>query len=184
MQFLTPTQTAILQTLSSGLSISAAADAAGIHRTTVHHWCRTIPEFRDTLDAVKHACIDAVRDAMNELVAPSLAILTQIIHDESASPALRTRTALAVLKFVTSIEKAPSAKGVTAEILSAQATPSEPPAAEIHRNSSLSSPDETDESTQETPSQTPRNAQCPCGSGTKYKRCCGKNAPPVLSRAA
>jgi uncharacterized protein YecA (UPF0149 family) len=26
----------------------------------------------------------------------------------------------------------------------------------------------------------PRSAPCPCGSGEKYKRCCGKNAPPVL----
>ncbi len=31
---------------------------------------------------------------------------------------------------------------------------------------------------------TPRNAQCPCGSGAKFKRCCGLNAPPVLNRAA
>jgi uncharacterized protein YecA (UPF0149 family) len=31
---------------------------------------------------------------------------------------------------------------------------------------------------------TPRNALCPCGSGTKYKRCCGKDAPPVLNLAA
>jgi len=29
--------------------------------------------------------------------------------------------------------------------------------------------------------QTPRSAPCPCKSGEKYKRCCGKNAPPVLS---
>jgi hypothetical protein len=36
----------------------------------------------------------------------------------------------------------------------------------------------------EKPAQTPRNATCPCGSGTKYKRCCGKNAPPVLNKAA
>jgi hypothetical protein len=34
------------------------------------------------------------------------------------------------------------------------------------------------------PKTTPRNAQCPCGSGTKYKRCCGKDAPPVLNQAA
>jgi hypothetical protein len=34
------------------------------------------------------------------------------------------------------------------------------------------------------PKTTPRNAQCPCGSGTKYKRCCGKDAPPVLNKAA
>ncbi len=30
-----------------------------------------------------------------------------------------------------------------------------------------------------------RNAPCPCGSGEKYKRCCGKSAPPLLiTRAA
>jgi uncharacterized protein YchJ len=31
--------------------------------------------------------------------------------------------------------------------------------------------------------QTPRSAPCPCGSGAKYKRCCGKDAPPVLHDA-
>jgi hypothetical protein len=33
------------------------------------------------------------------------------------------------------------------------------------------------------PLNTPRNAPCPCKSGEKYKRCCGKNAPPVLNNA-
>ena len=32
--------------------------------------------------------------------------------------------------------------------------------------------------------QIPRSAPCPCRSGEKYKRCCGKNAPPVLGQAA
>jgi len=31
--------------------------------------------------------------------------------------------------------------------------------------------------------QTPRNAECPCKSGLKYKRCCGKDAPAVLHAA-
>ncbi len=35
-----------------------------------------------------------------------------------------------------------------------------------------------------TPKTMPRNAPCGCGSGVKYKRCCGKDAAPVLSRAA
>jgi uncharacterized protein YecA (UPF0149 family) len=30
----------------------------------------------------------------------------------------------------------------------------------------------------------PRSAPCPCKSGEKYKRCCGKNAPPVLTSPA
>jgi hypothetical protein len=33
------------------------------------------------------------------------------------------------------------------------------------------------------PAPTPRNAPCPCGSGQKHKRCCGKNAVPVLCAA-
>ncbi len=33
-------------------------------------------------------------------------------------------------------------------------------------------------------SSIPRGAPCPCGSGAKYKRCCGTNAPAVLSAAA
>jgi len=39
-------------------------------------------------------------------------------------------------------------------------------------------------SQRKTSGQTPRNAQCPCNSGQKYKRCCGKDAPPVLNKAA
>ncbi len=34
------------------------------------------------------------------------------------------------------------------------------------------------------PQQTPRNAPCPCGSGEKFKRCCGENAPAVLGTAS
>jgi hypothetical protein len=40
-------------------------------------------------------------------------------------------------------------------------------------------PIRTDEPNSE--SSTPRNAPCPCGSGEKYKRCCGRNAPAILS---
>ncbi len=31
--------------------------------------------------------------------------------------------------------------------------------------------------------ETPRNAPCPCGSGVKFKRCCGVASPPVLCAA-
>ncbi len=35
----------------------------------------------------------------------------------------------------------------------------------------------------QSPVQTPRNAPCPCNSGQKYKRCCGRNAPAILHAA-
>jgi hypothetical protein len=34
------------------------------------------------------------------------------------------------------------------------------------------------------PAPIPRGAPCPCGSGHKYKRCCGQSAPAVLQTAA
>lgn len=37
--------------------------------------------------------------------------------------------------------------------------------------------------TQSEQKETPRNAQCPCGSGQKFKRCCGRSAPAVLKAA-
>jgi len=42
---------------------------------------------------------------------------------------------------------------------------------------------ETTQETQSQPAGTPRNAPCPCGSGQKHKRCCGRNAPPTLKAA-
>jgi hypothetical protein len=38
-------------------------------------------------------------------------------------------------------------------------------------------------SARETAPETARNALCPCGSGQKFKRCCGENAPPHLYAA-
>ena len=204
MTHLAPQQTEILQALSSGLGITAAAEAAGIPLTTVHNWCRMIPDFRDTLQAVNQARAGAIREAMHQLVQPSLTILAKILSDESASPSLRMRTAMAVIKFSTTVEKAPAAKEITTEILATlsyeagvkqgvhfAAARSEPQEDEIHHNSSLSSLSSLSsqngapgDSAPCHPGQTPRNSPCPCGSGNKFKRCCGKNAPPVLGRTA
>jgi hypothetical protein len=190
MNSLTPEQLDVLYDLANGKSVTAAADAADLHRTTIHHWIRTIPAFRLTLDAARQARIDAVRDRMNELAEPSLALLTKVVNDESAPLALRLRTALAILKFVATPQKPVVDKDLEAHWTLMQSAfseghkagrataPAKPSTGEIQHNSSHSSPAQSDET------QTPRNALCPCGSGNKYKRCCGRNAPPVLGRAA
>ncbi|MFN7934962.1 MAG: SEC-C metal-binding domain-containing protein [Bryobacteraceae bacterium] len=195
MSSLTTQQLQVIQALSSGLSVTAAADAAGLHRTTVHHWSRNIPEFRDTLAASKQAHIDIYRDGMNALAAPAITILRNIIEDETASPALRVRTALAIIKFVTTPEKTVAPKETaTDQLLDAayltgyrQAQQNAAaPEDEIHHNSSLSSQQHpiVEKIQNEPAPQTPRNALCPCGSKLKFKRCCGKDAPPVLHGVA
>jgi hypothetical protein len=54
----------------------------------------------------------------------------------------------------------------------------------LDRYFSPSAPLPFTEQTQISAPPMPRNAQCPCGSGLKFKRCCGRGAPPVLSQAA
>ena len=177
-----------IKALSSGLSATAAADAIGVHRTTIHHWCRSIPAFRDTLEATKRSYIDRYRDEMNALAAPAIRILKATLEDPATPHALRVRTALAIIKFVTTPEKPQSPQQrANDEVLdaaymagyNAALRQETSPDNEIHHNSSLSTPEET---TPAAGPQTPRNALCPCGSKLKFKRCCGKQAPPVLSR--
>jgi len=40
----------------------------------------------------------------------------------------------------------------------------------------------TAKQTQSPTPEIPRGAPCPCGSGQKYKRCCGRDAPGVINR--
>jgi hypothetical protein len=85
-------------------------------------------------------------------------------------------------------------QAVNSAAQSSQATSSFciPPESAPSTGSSFCKPAQTAPSTAKKPAgssfcktpATPRNALCPCGSGVKYKRCCGTNAPPVLNRAA
>jgi hypothetical protein len=60
--------------------------------------------------------------------------------------------------------------------------------AEIRRLQAEQPPIETPTKRTETPVSATleigRNAPCPCHSGQKYKRCCGRNASPILHQAA
>ena len=54
-------------------------------------------------------------------------------------------------------------------------------------NATFAAPQNSAKQTQLQPEKTaliPRSAPCPCKSGQKYKRCCGKNAVPVLGTRA
>ena len=42
---LSPTQAQVAAALARGLSVSAAGRQAGVHRTTIHHWFRSEPQF-------------------------------------------------------------------------------------------------------------------------------------------
>ena len=154
---LSPLQQQVLAALVSGSSISAAAHATGVHRSTIHIWSRSHVEFRAALAHARQTTAELVQDSLGELTTAAVTTLRDILQNEAHAPSVRLRAALAVIGAASKplpldIEKAEPEPAVSAQ--SAE------------------------------PTQVPRNASCPCGSGVKYKRCCGTRAPAVLHSTA
>jgi hypothetical protein len=159
---LSPAQAQVIEALAQGQTVSAAAEKVGVHRTTIHHWIRSEPAFKVAVQAAQTEYAAEVNDGIRELAARALLTLHDLLQDPTTPPALRLKTALAVLQrphapnpgwnLPVPIESQPIA--VAAE---SDTPPTESPA----------------------PTPIARCAPCPCGSGRKYKRCCG-TALPVL----
>ena len=95
---LPPIQAQVIAALAKGQTITAAAREAGIHRTTIHHWLRTEPEFKTAVEDAQSQYIATLNDEMRELSANALATLRALLDDPTAPPAIRLRAALAVLE--------------------------------------------------------------------------------------
>ncbi len=153
-------QAKAISALATGRNISSAALLVGVHRSTIHDWL-THPVFQSALAESQQEFLDLYQDQLLAIANLAIDTIRQLLENAELSPALRLRAALAVIDrplFPTQI--------VPASTLSDTPEPRVEPGVTPH------------------PVAIPRNAPCPCGSGNKYKRCCGVNAPPILSKAA
>lgn len=142
---LSPLQSQVAAALAAGQTISAAARAAGIHRSTIHNWLQNEPDFRREFDTIRQENLENTRDQLAALQTSALAALQSLLEDPETSAAVRLRAALAILQR--------QSWTVNQPLPTPAQQPQEP--------------------------ATPRNAPCPCGSGNKFKRCCGEHAPPM-----
>ncbi len=195
---LSPVQAQVIASLAQGRTITDASHDAGLHRTTIHHWFRTEPMFKTAFEAAQREYVETLHDGMRDLAARAVETLRNLLDDPNTPPAVRLRTALAILQRphfpkqgwhlpehiespreqevinqLTEIEADYRAMRMS-EALQAKCT--------SNHNPSVSAG---------TPPSPPiaRNAPCPCGSGNKYKRCCGvvsagKFTPPAAQSAA
>jgi hypothetical protein len=146
---LSPVQAQVIAALAQGRTITDAARGASIHRTTIHHWFRTAPVFKAAFQEAQREYVDTLHDGLRDLAARAVETLRNLLSDPNTPPAVRLRTALAILQrpkqgwqLPERIETPPNhSPSVSA------GAPASPPIA--------------------------RCAPCPCGSGNKYKRCCG-----------
>ena len=162
---LSPVQTRVAAALAQGATVTGAAREAGIHRTTIHHWFRTEPRFNQAVQQARAEFAATLADELKDLATLALATLRDLLTNPNTPASVRLKAALAVLNR----PELPGKSWSLPEPLPDGEAPAavKPPA--------------------ELPAILPaiaRSAPCACGSGQKYKRCCGRNAPPLLSQAA
>jgi transposase-like protein len=165
---LSDVQRRVLQSLAEGTTVTTAAAANGIHRTTIYHWIRTLKEFAAGVESAKAEYRQQLSDELKEMSATALATLRRLMTDAATPSAVKLKAALSVL------ERLPNG-WILPEALT-PAPPPQPVAADLRL---LLGGGNTHETNPMFP-QVARNAPCPCGSGLKHKRCCGAEAPPVL----
>ena len=167
---LTAVQQQVLQALVAGQSISAAANQAGIHRSTVHLWTQKHPDFARVLLAARHHRADCLMDELADLAGLALDTFRQILSDGKAPAATRLKAAIEIVKLVEA--QRPTFR---------ETTITEVQFDRVDRDLQLH---QVAEASQPAPKKqiVGRNAPCPCGSPLKYKRCCGN--PVTQTRAA
>jgi len=176
---LTPVQLTFLDLVTRSYSIEQAAKETELRWSTIMEWSRTIPEFRLALDEAIGCRALLNRERAQEFTYEALQVIVKVLRDEKASPSIRLRASLTLIKMAT-----PSAE---AERKSA---PKQQPQAETKSETA-----ETAENSEKVHNvhkaaqsqpvrlsvEPGRNAICPCGSGAKFKRCCGNPVPATAT---
>ena len=94
----TPVQQRVIAALVQGATVSDAAKAVGLHRTTVHYWCRTQPHFRLALERAKQLHADFVRDELRALTHEAVDLLRTFLTGGYVPAATKLRAALAIIQ--------------------------------------------------------------------------------------
>ena len=162
---LSPVQAQVIEALAQGQTVSAAAEKAGIHRTTIHHWIRNQPQFKAAVRTAQSEYAAEVNDGIHELAAHALLTLHDLQRDPATPHAVRLKTALAILQrphapnagwnLPGPVELEPAETNRNATPITAATEPAAPP------------------TEPRAPAPIARCAPCPCDAGRKYKRCCG-----------
>jgi acyl-CoA thioesterase len=90
-------QQQVVAALARGRTITAAAAESQLHRSTLHHWSKTLPAFRTAVKSARSQYTAQLRDEMKELSASALETLRTLLQDPKTSSPVRLRASLAIL---------------------------------------------------------------------------------------
>src|ERR1700730_9340180 len=175
---LSPAQAQVIAALAQGRTVTAAAQEAGLHRNTIYNWLNE-PAFKTAVEEAQREYVAILSDGMRDLAALAVETLRSLLEDPKTPPAVRLRTALAVLQrphfpdrgwhLPERIED-PREQQVVDNLAEIKADYDAMRMTDAIRANAVKQVPEVPD-LPEPPIA--RCAPCPCGSGLKYKRCCG-----------
>jgi hypothetical protein len=95
---LTTVQQCVVDALAAGSTLTAAAEAYGVHRVTVYRWMKTSQPFSAALHRARAEFVLARRDDLHQLSNRALETLLAILDNPRSSPAVLLRTAMFILQ--------------------------------------------------------------------------------------
>ena len=173
-------QLQVIVALSEGLSSTAAAAQAGIHRNTIANWRRNSLPFRESLAHAQYDRALFFREKVEDRIDLAYQTLDDLLTNPKTSPSVRLKAAIFIIEKATT---PPPPKQQVPLIIEKLPISAAPPVA-IDRNAQIVHNLHNDAQTEPSPQpavnqtirrETPkigRNETCPCGSGQKHKRCC------------
>jgi transposase-like protein len=180
---LTPQQVQVIDALSSGATMTSAAQEAGIHRNTLGNWRRNILPFQYALAHAQYDRALLYREKLEDLADTAIQTLQEILADPKASAGVRLKAALAILQTVST--PPPPKKQVLLDIEKISVTKTTEPITEdqlgtmppVHPQPVHISAQSKPQPIRRDHPKVGRNDLCPCGSNQKFKRCClGKHS--------
>ena len=184
---LSPVQAQVVAALAQGRTITTAAAEAGVHRNTIHNWFHE-PAFKTAVENAQAEYVAILRDGMRDLAALALQNLRALLEDPKTPASVRLRAALAVLQrphypqpewhLPERIEE-PRRQQYVDNLAELRADYDAMRMAEALQVGAR-------QNEEQAPNSAPiaRSAPCPCGSGLKYKRCCGGASPGKFNQPA
>ncbi len=175
---LPPAQVEVAAALAMGGSIVSIARRTGVHRSTIHNWLKDAA-FSAALADLRQQHAAQLDGQLKQIANQAIDTIRQILADSKVAASVRLRAALAVLD-----RPMFPRPGLTREPEVESDQPQADQPLDIAAPPPLRQNEPKPSKTVEICREVARNAPCPCGSGVKYKRCCGVHAPPLLHHTA
>jgi hypothetical protein len=95
-QALSPVQTRVVVALAQGCSVAAAAETAGVHRTTIHRWLQD-PVFDAAVKQTRDDYCETICDEFKSLTGLAVSKLRMLLESLNTPPSVVARVSLALL---------------------------------------------------------------------------------------